>query len=211
VSAGQDRARRGLDLCLAVPVLLLLLPLLAIVAGLVLVDLGRPVLFRQQRLGRDCAPFTLIKFRSMRPPDPERGLVTDAQRITPLGRLLRAASLDELPTLWHVVRGEMSLVGPRPLLVSYRGRYDAVQLRRHELRPGITGLAQVTGRNALTWEDRFALDVWYVDHRCLAIDLRILARTLITVARRDGIAAEGAATMPEFLGSPPAPTVPAPR
>jgi len=141
-----------------------------------------------------------MKFRTMREPDPSRGLVTDADRLTRLGRLLRSTSLDELPSLWNVLKGDMSLVGPRPLLVEYLPRYTSAQARRHEVRPGITGLAQVSGRNALTWQDRFALDVHYVDHRSAALDLKIIAATVRAVVQREGISAEGEATMSKFLG-----------
>jgi lipopolysaccharide/colanic/teichoic acid biosynthesis glycosyltransferase len=147
-------------------------------------------------------PFTLIKFRTMRDVDERRGLVTDAQRLTGLGRALRAWSLDELPTLWNVLRGDMSLVGPRPLLMQYLDVYTPEQARRHLVRPGITGLSQVSGRNGQTWEERLAMDVWYVDHRSLTLNARILLRTLLTLLRRDGISAPGESTMPLFTGSP---------
>jgi lipopolysaccharide/colanic/teichoic acid biosynthesis glycosyltransferase len=202
VTAFHDRAQRGLDGFAAGLALVLLAPVLLVVAALVLGGLGRPVLFRQPRVGRDCNLFTLVKFRTMRPVEPRRGRVTDAQRLTRLGRLLRASSLDELPTLWNVLRGDMSIVGPRPLLVRYLDRYDSGQARRHDVRPGITGLAQVSGRNAIGWEEKLALDVWYVDHRSLALDARILMRTVATVLRRNGISAQGEATAPEFAGQP---------
>jgi lipopolysaccharide/colanic/teichoic acid biosynthesis glycosyltransferase len=193
-------AQRVVDLAVAVLVLLLLSPVLLAVAVLIAVGLGRPVLFRQLRPGLGARPFTLVKFRTMLDPDPERGLVSDADRLTRLGRLLRATSLDELPTMWNVARGDMSLVGPRPLLLRYLDRYSPEQARRHLVRPGVTGLAQVRGRNALSWEEKFALDVWYVDHRSIALNARICAETVLTVLRRDGITAEGDVTMPEFLG-----------
>ena len=145
----------------------------------------------------------MVKFRTMLNTDPALGPVADATRMTPLGQWLRATSLDELPTLWNILRGDMSLVGPRPLLMSYLDRYSAEQARRHEVRPGMTGLAQVSGRNALSWEDKFRLDVDYVDHHTFKGDLLIIRDTVRSVLRRDGIAAEGAATMPEFLGSDP--------
>ncbi|MBY0277517.1 sugar transferase, partial [Candidatus Binatia bacterium] len=157
---------------------------------------GGPVLFRQRRPGRGGAPFTLVKFRTMRAGD-----APDAERLTRVGRIVRALSLDELPQLWNVVRGDMSLVGPRPLLPQYLERYTPRQMRRHEVPPGITGLAQVAGRNALTWEERFELDVWYVEHRSLALDARIVLRTIAAVLGRRGVSADGHATMPEFLGS----------
>lgn len=171
------------------------LPILVAVAIAVAWDLGRPVLFRQRRPGWRGVPFDLLKFRTMR-----EGDGGDGDRLTALGRFLRSTSLDELPELWNVVRGEMSLVGPRPLLVRYLERYTPEQARRHEVRPGMTGWAQVHGRNALGWDGRLALDVWYVDNWSLALDLRILAMTVATVVGRRGIAAPGSATMPEFQG-----------
>ncbi|MER7459789.1 sugar transferase [Micromonospora sp. NPDC126480] len=197
-----DRGKRAFDVVAAAVLLALLAPVFAAVALLVAVGLGRPVLFRQCRTGRYGEPFELVKFRTMRPPDPRRGLVEDADRLTPLGRWLRSTSLDELPTLWNVLRGDMSLVGPRPLLPQYLARYSPTQARRHEVRPGVTGLAQVRGRNGLSWEAKFDLDVEYVDSRCLRLDLSILAATVRTVLRREGISAAGMATAPEFLGSP---------
>ena len=186
---------------MAAAVLLVTFPIQAVVAVLVRRDLGSPVLFRQPRPGRDEAIFNLVKFRTMRDEDRERGLVTDGDRLTPLGLWLRSTSLDELPTLWNVLRGDMSLVGPRPLLVRYLGRYEPKQRRRHEVRPGITGLAQVSGRNALAWHERFILDVHYVDHRSLTMDLSILARTVVRVVRREGISDAETATMAEFDGT----------
>jgi lipopolysaccharide/colanic/teichoic acid biosynthesis glycosyltransferase len=164
--------------------------------------MGGPILFRQQRPGLDGTPFELIKFRTMtdaRRADADTRL--DAERLTPLGKFLRSTSIDELPTLWNVVRGDMSLVGPRPLLMQYLRRYTREQARRHEVRPGITGWAQIRGRNALGWEEKFRLDVEYVDRIGLRLDLRILLETLVVVLRRRGISAHGHATMPEFLGS----------
>ncbi len=168
---------------------------MAVLALLIRRDIGRPVLFLQVRPGRHGKPFTLVKFRTMR-----EGAGSDAERLTPLGRFIRSLSLDELPELWNVLRGDMSLVGPRPLLTSYLPRYTPHQARRHEVRPGLTGLAQVQGRNTLSWEHRFELDVHYVDTWSIRLDLAIIARTLWLVVKRDGIAAEGHATMPEFLG-----------
>ncbi|WP_309227223.1 sugar transferase [Micromonospora thermarum] len=196
-----------LDIVAAAVLLVLLAPVMAMVALLVAAGLGRPVLFRQCRAGRHGEPFELVKFRTMRPPDPRRGLVGDADRLTPLGRWLRSTSLDELPTLWNVLRGDMSLVGPRPLLPEYLSRYSASQARRHEVRPGVTGLAQVRGRNGLSWEEKFDLDVEYVETCSLRLDLSILIATVRTVLRREGISAAGVATAPEFLGTP-AGTVP---
>lgn len=179
---------------------LVTLPITLATAVLVRLRMGRPVLFRQVRPGRHGEPFTLVKFRTMLHLDSAKGLVTDEQRITSIGRILRATSIDELPTLWNVLVGQMSLVGPRPLLMAYLDRYTPEQARRHEVKPGITGWAQVNGRNALSWDEKFALDVWYVDHRSMALDLKILGLTALKVLRRDGISAESHVTMPEFLG-----------
>ena len=190
VKEAMDRAGAALGL-------LACLPLLAALALLVRATLGRPVLFRQRRPGLHGRPFALVKFRTMR-----EGAGPDAERLTALGRFLRSTSLDELPELWNVLRGDMSLVGPRPLLMHYLERYTPEQRRRQEVKPGITGWAQVNGRNALTWEERFALDVWYVDHWSLSLDLRILARTVRATLARRGISAPGSATMPEYGGSP---------
>lgn len=196
-----DVGKRAIDIVASLVGLLLTAPLQAGIAVLVARALGRPVLFRQQRPGRDGKPFVLFKFRTMREADEARDLITDLQRLTPLGARLRSASLDELPTLWNVLRGDMSLVGPRPLLMRYLDRYTPEQTRRHHVRPGITGLAQVSGRNALTWDQKFAADLEYVRRRNFALDLRILALTIRAVLRRDGISADGEATMSEFLGS----------
>jgi lipopolysaccharide/colanic/teichoic acid biosynthesis glycosyltransferase len=192
--------KRALDVAVAGPLLLVSAPVQAAVAVAVAARLGRPVLFRQQRPGLHGEPFTILKFRTMRPVDVATGRVDDASRLTRLGRFLRATSLDELPTLVNVLRGEMSLVGPRPLLMAYLHRYSATQARRQEVRPGLTGLAQVSGRNAVGWDERLALDVEYVDTRSMRLDLAILRRTVGAVLRREGITAEGEATMPEFLG-----------
>ena len=181
--------------------LLLALPLLVLWA-LIHRKLGSPVLFRQWRPGMHSKPFEMVKFRTMtseRGPDGE--LLPDAMRLTPFGHFLRAASLDELPELWNVLKGDMSLVGPRPLLMDYLPLYSPEQARRHEVRPGITGWAQVNGRNAISWEDKFALDVWYVDHRSLLLDVQILWRTVRKVLNRDGISAAGEATMSKFEGT----------
>lgn len=176
--------------------------LMLIIAVAVLLTIGPPILFRQQRAGLHGRPFTLLKFRTMTDARDERGnLLPDAQRLTRLGRFLRSTSLDELPTLVNVLRGAMSLVGPRPLVMAYLGRYAPEQARRHEVKPGITGWAQVNGRNALTWEEKFALDVWYVDHWSLWLDLKIIALTVWKVLKREGINQPGQATMEEFMGS----------
>lgn len=200
MTSGSDLAKRGFDLLLAIPALVVSLPVQTTVAVLVRWKLGSPVLFRQRRPGWNEEPFELIKFRTMRMPRSGETIADDAQRLTAFGRALRSTSLDELPTLWNVVRGDMSLVGPRPLLMEYLDRYTPRQARRHEVRPGITGLAQVSGRNALTWEEKFDLDVQYVEQRSLALDLRILLRTAAAVLRRQGISADGRATMSEFRG-----------
>ncbi|MGC4875740.1 sugar transferase [Micromonospora sp. DT43] len=195
-----DALKRALDVLLAATGLLLAAPVLTAVALAVLVTMGRPVLFRQARPGRHGRLFDLVKFRSMTVGGEDCAPANDGERLTPFGRWLRTTSLDELPQLWNVLRGEMSLVGPRPLLPAYLTRYTPEQLRRHDVRPGITGLQQVYGRNALSWEERFALDVRYVRHRSLALDLRILLRTVRIVLRREGITAPGVATAREYLG-----------
>lgn len=193
--------KRAFDIVAALLLAIPLLPVMAVTALLVRVRLGGPVLFRQTRPGLHGRPFTLIKFRTMSNRRSTDGsLRPDAERLTPLGRQLRTWSLDELPELWNVLRGDMSLVGPRPLLMEYLDRYSVEQARRHEVRPGITGWAQVNGRNALSWEERFKMDVWYVDHRSLWLDLRILAATATSVLLRRGISAPGEATMPKFRG-----------
>jgi lipopolysaccharide/colanic/teichoic acid biosynthesis glycosyltransferase len=196
--------KRVMDVLLAGLVLLLLALPLLLLWGLVRRKLGSPVLFRQVRPGLHGQPFMMVKFRSMtdeRGPDGE--LLPDAQRLTAFGRFLRSSSLDELPELWNVLCGEMSLVGPRPLLMEYLPLYSPEQARRHEVRPGITGWAQVNGRNAVSWEERFKLDLWYVDHRSLWLDLRILWLTVRKVLVREGISAQGEATMPRFTGNKP--------
>ncbi len=194
-----DAVKRLVDVVGALLGLTITAPLQAVVAVLVMRKLGRPVLFRQQRPGRYGRPFTLIKFRTMLEPGP--GRVSDAERLTHFGAGLRSASLDELPTLWNVLLGHMSMVGPRPLLMRYLDRYTPVQARRHEVRPGITGLAQIRGRNGLCWDEKLAADVEYVEHRSALLDARILLQTAISVLSRDGICAPGHATTPEFMGS----------
>lgn len=193
--------KRLFDLAIAVPALVVLSPALGVLALLVRRQLGAPVLFRQQRPGLHGRPFTLYKFRTMTDArDAEGRLLPDAERLTPFGRFLRSTSLDELPELFNVVRGDMSLVGPRPLLMQYLERYTPTQRRRHEVRPGMTGWAQVNGRNALDWPQRLALDVWYVDHLSFALDLRIIFITMVKILRREGISEPGQATMREFMG-----------
>jgi lipopolysaccharide/colanic/teichoic acid biosynthesis glycosyltransferase len=193
--------KRAFDLILSAVGLVLSAPVMAAVAVAVRRNLGSPVLFRQRRPGRNGEPFELVKFRTMRTAGSSDGVASDAERLTPFGRRLRSTSLDELPTLWNVFRGDMSLVGPRPLLMEYLERYTPEQNRRHEVRPGMTGLAQVRGRNALTWDEKFAADVEYVENLGPVLDARILVGTLRTVLRRTGISAPGADTMPVFQGS----------
>lgn len=195
--------KRIFDLVAVVITAPLWVPLVAVLALLVRVKLGSPVFFRQKRPGHRESIFELIKFRTMTDARDETGqLLPDAIRLTPFGKWLRGTSLDELPELVNVLKGEMSLVGPRPLLVQYLERYSPEQKRRHEVPPGLTGWAQINGRNALSWEEKFKLDVWYVDHRSLGLDLRILFRTVWQVVSRQGISAPGDATMPEFGRSP---------
>jgi len=204
----SDRLKRAFDVAAAGAGLVIAAPLMAAIGAAVAVDLGRPVLFRQTRPGRAGRPFALLKFRTMRDARTADGTpLSDAERLTAFGRWLRATSLDELPELWNVLRGEMSLVGPRPLLMQYLGRYSQEQARRHDVRPGLTGWAQIHGRNAVAWDERLALDVWYVEHWSNALDLSILLRTIAAVLRRDGISAPGEATMSEFMG----PSTPASR
>jgi lipopolysaccharide/colanic/teichoic acid biosynthesis glycosyltransferase len=194
--------KRGFDLIFSAVGLVLSAPVMAAVAVAVRRNLGSPVLFRQRRPGRNGEPFELVKFRTMRTVGSSDGVADDAERLTPFGRRLRSTSLDELPTLWNVFRGDMSLVGPRPLLMEYLERYTPEQNRRHEVRPGMTGLAQVRGRNALTWDEKFASDVEYVENLGPMLDARILVGTLKAVLRRTGISAPGVDTMPVFQGSP---------
>lgn len=194
--------KRCFDLALTVPGSIVISPGLGLLALLVRSGLGHPVLFKQVRPGAGGKPFSIFKFRTMSDDrDAEGNLMPDAQRLKKIGQFLRATSLDELPELWNVIRGEMSLVGPRPLLMQYLDRYTPEQARRHEVKPGITGWAQVNGRNALTWSEKFALDVWYVEHQSLGLDIKILALTFWKVFRREGISARGEATMPEFMGT----------
>ena len=203
MSAGyRNVGKRVFDVTLVLLSAPFWLPAIAVVALVVRARIGSPALFRQARPGREGRLFMLVKFRTMTDARDARGeLLADELRLTGWGRLLRASSLDELPELWNVLRGEMSLVGPRPLLVKYLDRYTAEQSRRHEVRPGITGLAQINGRNALGWEDRFALDVRYVDTCSFGLDIRILVRTIANVMGRRGISQPGRATAQEFMGS----------
>lgn len=198
----SDVASRVLDVVLAVLVLAVTWPVLLGIAVAIRATMGSPVMFRQQRAGQGGRTFEVVKFRTMRTAAPgDDGPDTDEARLTRLGKLLRATSLDELPTLVNVVRGEMSLVGPRPLPVRYLPRYSATHARRHEVRPGITGWAQANGRNTLTWDDQLDMDVWYVDNKSPRLDVRIMVATVTSVLRRDGISHEGHATRPEFPGS----------
>jgi lipopolysaccharide/colanic/teichoic acid biosynthesis glycosyltransferase len=195
--------KRLFDVLLTAPVLLICAPVVVLVALCVRLRLGSPVLFCQQRPGLHGRSFTLLKFRTMTEAHDVQGrLLPDAERLTPLGRFLRSTSLDELPELLNVVKGDMSLVGPRPLLMKYLDRYTPEQMRRHDVSPGITGWAQVNGRNAITWEHKFALDVWYVEHLSFWLDLKILALTVWRIITRDGINEPGQATAQEFLGGP---------
>ena len=194
--------KRLIDFVLALSLLILLSPLMIMVAFLVWSKLGRPVLFRQLRPGLLGDPFEMVKFRTMAERnDDAKNLLPDEARMTGPGRFLRASSLDELPELWNVLKGDMSLVGPRPLLMEYLPLYSPEQARRHEVRPGITGWAQVNGRNALSWEEKFELDVWYVDNRSFLLDMKILLRTVGQVILRRGISAKGHVTMEPFRGS----------
>jgi len=198
----QRTGKRLLDLGLTMPALVLLAPAGLALGALIRLKLGSPVLFRQRRPGRDGRIFELIKFRTMTDArDPSGKPLPDEERLTPFGGRLRRSSLDELPTLWNVIRGDMSLVGPRPLLVQYLDRYTPEQSRRHEVAPGITGWAQINGRNAITWEEKFELDVWYVENVSLRTDLAILFRTVVQVLAQRDISAKEHATMPEFMGS----------
>jgi lipopolysaccharide/colanic/teichoic acid biosynthesis glycosyltransferase len=194
--------KRLLDLVGSGICLLLLSSVMVAVALLIWREMGAPVLFRQTRPGRHGRPFEMIKFRTMSDAiDSDGRYLPDAERLTKLGRLLRSSSLDELPGLWNVLKGEMSLVGPRPLLMEYLSLYSVEQARRHEVHPGITGWAQVNGRNAISWEEKLALDVWYVDNRSIWLDLKIIMLTIHKALKREGISAEGEATMPKFTGN----------
>lgn len=194
--------KRFFDMMVSAASLLMLFPVIFIVACLVRWNLGSPFLFRQIRPGRGGKPFQMVKFRTMKEArDPGGNFLSDAERMTPFGRFLRSTSLDELPELWNVLKGDMSLVGPRPLLMEYLPLYSSEQYRRHEVRPGVTGWAQVNGRNSIGWEERFKLDVWYVDNQSFWLDIKILLLTVKKVLSRDGISAEGEATMPRFEGN----------
>ncbi|MCH9765126.1 MAG: sugar transferase [Alphaproteobacteria bacterium] len=196
---GSCILKRLFDIFISLAFLVIAAPLLVVLAVMIYARLGAPIFFRQDRVGRNNRIFKIVKFRSMR--EPSQDTASDADRIPPFGAFLRSTSLDEIPELWNVLKGDMSLVGPRPLLVQYLPLYSPEQARRHEVRPGITGWAQINGRNALSWQDKFALDVWYVDNRSLWLDIKILGRTGWKVLKREGINADGEATMPFFTGN----------
>ena len=199
---GISTGKRLFDLLLTIPGLLLLSPFLGLIALVLWLNQGSPVFFRQKRPGYKGKTFTNLKFSTMRDlKGPDGRFLPDSQRITPFGRFLRSSSLDELPELFNVLRGEMSLVGPRPLLVAYLDRYSPKQARRHDTLPGMTGWAQINGRNVLSWEDKFRLDVWYVDHRSFWLDVKILALTLWKVVKREGITPPGEENVQEFRGA----------
>lgn len=193
--------KRTVDLILGITAVILLSPILLITAVLVSQKLGSPIFFTQVRPGKDGKPFKMVKFRTMRDAiDAQGNPLPDTERLTPFGRRLRSTSIDELPELWNVIKGEMSLVGPRPLLMEYLPLYSTEQAKRHDLKPGMTGWAQINGRNAISWEDKFKLDTWYVQHQSLWLDIKIMALTVKKVLVRDGISAEGEATMTKFMG-----------
>lgn len=195
-------AKRALDILGAAIGLIVFFPILVVIALVIQCEMGSPVLFRQTRPGRMGMPFQMIKFRTMRDAiDADGTQLPDSERLTRVGYFLRSSSLDELPELWNVLKGDMSLVGPRPLLMEYLPLYSPLQARRHEVRPGVTGWAQVNGRNTISWDEKFALDVWYVENQCFLLDLKIIWLTLRKVLRREGIAAEGEATMSRFTGN----------
>lgn len=194
--------KRIFDIVLSFLLIILLLPFLLLLSLLIRANLGKPILFKQQRPGKDGKIFTMYKFRTMSDKKDEKGqLLSDELRMTKFGNFLRGTSLDEFPELYNVFKGEMSFVGPRPLLVEYLDRYTPVQARRHELKPGITGWAQVNGRNAISWEEKFKLDIWYIDNWSLLLDIKILVLTAIKVLKRDGITQEGNVTMSKYMGS----------
>lgn len=200
IAVGRD-IKRTFDITISILMLVFLSPLIAAIALMVWIKMGRPIFFSQMRPGLNGKPFTMIKFRTMtNDKDMQNNPLDDSKRLTRLGKFLRATSLDELPELWNVLKGDMSLVGPRPLLMEYLPLYNEQQMRRHEVRPGITGWAQVNGRNAISWDEKFELDIWYVDNRSVLLDLKIILLTIIRVFSRKGISAEGEATMPRFRG-----------
>lgn len=195
-------SKRLFDICVSVVAIVLLSPLLFVTMFVTRIKLGGPVFFRQQRPGLHGQPFEMVKFRTMTGSrDSEGNLLPDGERLTAYGRFLRSTSIDELPELWNVLKGDMSLVGPRPLLMEYLPLYSAEQRRRHEVRPGVTGWAQINGRNAISWDEKFAFDIWYVDNRSFFLDLKILSLTAKNVLIRRGVNAAGSPTMPKFTGS----------
>lgn len=194
--------KRVIDVAVSLFALIMLSMPIAVIAAMVRWRLGTPVLFRHVRPGLHGKPFELVKFRTMTGArDVQGNLLPDEQRLTPFGRFLRASSLDELPELWNILRGDMSLVGPRPLLMEYLPLYDEVQARRHDVRPGLTGLAQVNGRNSVSWEERLAIDVWYTKNHTIFLDMKIIGMTIVKVLSQDGISAPGEATMSKFTGT----------
>ena len=198
----MNKIKRLIDITASSVALIILSPVLAVTAYKVKKDLGSPVLFKQTRPGLNGKPFEMIKFRTMKDAtDKDGSLLPDSDRLTPFGQKLRSTSLDELPELWNVLKGDMSLVGPRPLLMEYLPLYNSEQARRHNVRPGVTGYAQVNGRNAISWEEKFKLDTWYVDNQSLWLDIKILAKTVKQVLIKDGISAAGEATMSKFTGN----------
>jgi len=193
--------KRVLDIAVSAIAIVVLSPMILLLILAVRIFLGSPILFRQLRPGRDGKPFEMMKFRTMLELRGENGeLLPDSDRLSPFGRWLRSTSLDEIPEIWNILRGDMSLVGPRPLLMAYLPLYSAKQARRHEVRPGLTGWAQINGRNALQWSEKFELDVWYVDNQSFMLDMKILILTVLRVIKKDGISAAGEATMPAFTG-----------
>jgi len=198
----KEKVKRAVDVVFSIIALSISLPMISLISGLIYLTMGRPIFFKQVRPGLNGKPFVLYKFRTMLDLRDQTGkMLPDERRLTSFGRWLRSTSLDELPVLFNVLKGDMSLVGPRPLLMEYLDRYTTEQARRHEVKPGITGWAQINGRNAISWEEKFALDVWYVDNWSLLLDFRIIFLTILKVLKHEGISADGHVTMPEFKGS----------
>ena len=198
----KEKVKRAVDVVFSIIALSISLPMISLISGLIYLTMGRPIFFKQVRPGLNGKPFVLYKFRTMLDLRDQTGkMLPDERRLTSFGRWLRSTSLDELPVLFNVLKGDMSLVGPRPLLMEYLDRYTPEQARRHEVKPGITGWAQINGRNAISWEEKFALDVWYVDNWSLLLDFRIIFLTILKVLKHEGISADGHVTMPEFKGS----------
>ncbi len=198
----KEKVKRAVDVVFSIIALSISLPMISLISGLIYLTMGRPIFFKQVRPGLNGKPFVLYKFRTMLDLRDQTGkMLPDERRLTSFGKWLRSTSLDELPVLFNVLKGDMSLVGPRPLLMEYLDRYTPEQARRHEVKPGITGWAQINGRNAISWEEKFALDVWYVDNWSLLLDFRIIFLTILKVLKHEGISADGHVTMPEFRGS----------